>query len=280
MNHCLHSLAAQQGPTSFEVLVVDDGSGEEAPVEIRRWANSYPLTILRQSHAGIPAARNHGVRVSRGSILVCVDADCRLQSDCLARLDATITRCSQHHWFQMRLVGDPSTLVGRAEHLRLLSLQQHLLQPDGRIRYLNTAGFAIRRSQVDVGADLFDFAALRAEDTLLLSNLMQKGDLPFFVGDAMIQHAIPLSLMKCFAKDIRSAYLERRTFAIVAARGLPIRVTNRERLQILAYMWKTSRQRSIGRSAWFVLTLRQALQRTVSVLSHCRPAQPVDLKPC
>ena len=48
-----------------------------------------------------------------------------------------------------------------------------MLQPDGRIRYLNTAGFAIRRTAVNVEEGLFDPVAIRAEDTLLLANLMK-----------------------------------------------------------------------------------------------------------
>jgi hypothetical protein len=48
-----------------------------------------------------------------------------------------------------------------------------MLQADGRIRYLNTAGFAIRRTRANIEAGVFDPAALRAEDTLLLADLMQ-----------------------------------------------------------------------------------------------------------
>jgi hypothetical protein len=69
-----------------------------------------------------------------------------------------------------------------------------MLQPDGSIRYLNTAGFAIRRKGADVAAGLFEPVARRAEDTLLLANLMRRGQLPLFVPDAIVEHAIPLSL--------------------------------------------------------------------------------------
>jgi hypothetical protein len=144
-----------------------------------------------------------------------------------------------------------------------------MLQADGRIRYLNTAGFAIRRTLVDIEAGVFDPAALRAEDTLLLANLMQRGELPWFVPDAIVEHAIPLSLMGCLRKDIRSAYLEGRTYEIIASKGVKIRVTHGERLQMLASMWKAAGQPSIGRSAWFVLVMRQALQRTISFVHQC-----------
>jgi glycosyltransferase involved in cell wall biosynthesis len=274
LEQCMHSLAQQTHGPRFEVIVVDDGSNAAAPEMIRQWARCFPLTIVRQAHAGIPAARNHGIQISTGSVLLFVDADCRMQMDCLATLAATIASSPQHNCFQLHLVGDYSKLVGRAEDLRLRTFQQHMLQPDGRIRYLNTAGFAIRRSRVNIEAGLFDPVALRAEDTLLLANLMRDGELPLFVANATIQHAIPLSLMECFFKDIRSAFVEGRTYDIIASMGVRVRVTHRERLRVLSSMWKIASQESIGRSAWFVLVARQAIQRIVSFGYGCVRTRP------
>jgi glycosyltransferase involved in cell wall biosynthesis len=269
LDGCLQSLAHQTNGPGFEVIIVDDGSTEAAPEFIRVSADRYPLTLIRQPHEGIPSARNLGIRASKGTVLLFVDADSRLQTNCLAALSSTIADSPQHDCFQLRLVGNCSNLVGRAEELRLITFQNHMLQTDGRIRYLNTAGFAIRRTLVDIETGVFDPAALRAEDTLLLANLMQRGNLPWFVPDAIVEHAIPLSLMGCLRKDIRSAYLEGRTYDIIASKGVRIRVTQRERLQMLVSMWKDAGRQSIGRSAWFVLVLRQALQRTVSFVYQC-----------
>jgi glycosyltransferase involved in cell wall biosynthesis len=264
LDPCLRSLAQQKPGPQFEVIVVDDGSAEPSPERICEWSQRLPLTIVRQSHAGISAARNRGIQTSSGAVLLFVDADCRMQPGCIASLAGTIADSPQHNCFQLHIVGDYSRLVGRAEDLRLRTFQQHMLQPDGRIRYLNTAGFAIRRTRVDNAAGLFDPAAVRAEDTLLLANLMQGGELPLFVADATIQHTIPLSLAACFLKDVRSAFVERKTYDIIASKGVRIRVNNRERLKVLSSMWKTAGQDSIGRSAWFVLVARQAVQRVVS----------------
>lgn len=269
LDPCLRSLEQQANGPSFEVIVVDDGSGEAAPEVIRQWVPRLPLTIVRQDHAGIPTARNRGVQISRGSILLFIDADCRFQTNCLTALESTIAASPQHDCFQLHLVGDCSGTVGRAEELRLKTFQEHMLQPDGRIRYLNTSGFAIRRASVNVEAGLFDPVALRAEDTLLLANLMQGGELPLFVANATIQHAIPLSLMACLLKDIRSAYLERTTYEIIASKGVKIRVSHRERLRVLSSTWKIAGQPSIGRSAWFVLVARQTVQRMVSFACRC-----------
>jgi glycosyltransferase involved in cell wall biosynthesis len=266
LDSCLRSIAQQAGGLGFEVIVVDDGSSDVAPEVIREWAHRFSLTIVRQSHAGISVARNRGIQISSGSTLLFVDADCRLQTNCLAALQSIIAVSPQHNYFQLRLIGDCARIVGRSEQLRLTTLQNHLLQPHGCIRYLNTAGFAVRRSNAQIEKGLFEPVALRGEDTLLLATLIQRGDLPFFVADAIVQHAVPLSLLRCFRKDIRSAFLEGTTYAIIASRGVRIRMSHRERLDILRAMWESSKQPLIGRSACFVLTVRQSLSRISSLV--------------
>jgi len=107
---------------------------------------------------------------------------------------------------------------------------------------------------------------LRSEDTLLLTNLMQQGEFPLFVPDAMVRHSIRLSFTECIGKDVRVAWLEASTFERIAAKGIQVRMKNRQRMAVLRSTWKASSQPSIGRSAWFVLAFRQALQRAISVL--------------
>ena len=272
LDRCLRSLTEQRFPPSFEVIVVDDGSEEPAPQSIRDWADHKHLTLIHQSHAGVSTARNRGLEISKGSIVLFIDADTKLQPDCLGALVAAVTRSPGHGCFQLRLVGDCSGLVGRAEHLRLTTVQEHMLQPNGSIRYLNTAGFAILRNRINPGASLFDPVALRGEDTLLLVRLMQRGELPLFVDTAIVQHAVPLSLLQYLRKSIRSAYQEAGTYRIIATMGVKIRVTNRERFGMLGKMWKISQQAEIGRTAWFVLVVRQALPRFVSLFYRRSPS--------
>ena len=269
LDQCLRSLVQQKNGASFEVIIADDGSAEAVPEFIRSWGEYYPLTILRHPHAGISTARNRGVQVSKGKILVFVDADCRLKLDCLAALASTVADFPQHNYFQLHLVGDCLGTVGKAEELRLAMLQEHMLQPDGRIRYLNTAGFAVRKAVVDVERGVFDPVALRAEDTFLMATLMQRGELPFFVPNATVEHAIPLSVMTCLRKDIRSIYLEAKTYDLIASKGIKFRVGYRERVAMVWSMWQASGKRSFGRRAWFVVTGRQGLRLVASYVYRC-----------
>lgn len=260
---CLQSLQEQTAPPHFEVILVDDGSSESPPHFLRAHSCFFSLVMVRQQHSGIPSARNLGIRNSKGNVLLFADADCRLDRNCLSILSDAISRAPQHDSFQLRLTGDPSTLAGRAEQLRLSTFQNLMLEPDGRIRFLNTAGFAIRKIRTAAG-DLFHPGALRGEDTLLLATLMQAGELPLFVADAVVIHSIPLSVMACLRKDMRTVCLEAPAFDMVASKGVKLRLTNAERLGLLTSMWKAAKKSSLGRSAWFVVLMRQTFQRAAA----------------
>src|SRR5208337_320926 len=105
LDACLRSLEQQSDGPTFEVIVVDDGSSEAAPEAIRQWMTRLPLTIVRQLHGGTSAARNYGIHISEGSVLLFVDADCRTQTGCLAALAAAIDDSPRHSCFQLHLVG-------------------------------------------------------------------------------------------------------------------------------------------------------------------------------
>lgn len=273
LEQCLRSLAQQTNGPPFEVIVVDDGSHETAPESIRQWNSSYPLSIIRQPNAGIASARNRGVQESKGQILVFTDADCCFERDSLSQLAETIAVSPDHDCFQLHLEGDSSTLLGRAELLRLIAIQEQTLQPDGHIRFLNTSGFAIRRSHKSVKTGPFDIAAIRGEDTLLLASLIQQGELPLFVRNATVRHSVSLSILECLRKDLRSGWLEGITFKAIAAKGIQVRMTNQDRIRMVYSTWRASREPTIGRLAWLVLIGRQLVERSVTVLYQCLPGR-------
>jgi glycosyltransferase involved in cell wall biosynthesis len=73
LEEALRSAVAQSYP-AVEIILIDDGSTDSSP-EI---AQRFPVRYLRQENRGLSEARNVGIRESRGSYLVFLDADDRL----------------------------------------------------------------------------------------------------------------------------------------------------------------------------------------------------------
>jgi glycosyltransferase involved in cell wall biosynthesis len=62
----------KQDFADFEVVVVDDGSEDDTPQRI----TAYPgIRIVTQSHRGVSAARNAGIRASCGDLVAFLDSD-------------------------------------------------------------------------------------------------------------------------------------------------------------------------------------------------------------
>ncbi len=62
--------------TDLELLVVDDGATDGSAAIAEAWAaRDSRVRVVRQANAGISAARNHGLRLSRGRYLAILDSD-------------------------------------------------------------------------------------------------------------------------------------------------------------------------------------------------------------
>lgn len=71
----LDALGRQESAPAFEVVVVDDGSGDETSARLAAYEPSYPLRVLSQKNAGPAAARNRGVREARGKYVLFLGDD-------------------------------------------------------------------------------------------------------------------------------------------------------------------------------------------------------------
>ena len=72
---CLDALLHQESVTynqDYEVIVVDDGSGDQSADVARRAG----VVVFQQKNLGQAAARNAGARLARGEIFAFTDADC------------------------------------------------------------------------------------------------------------------------------------------------------------------------------------------------------------
>lgn len=76
--HCLQALINQTAdPSTYEIVVVDDGSTDNTPGIIDETSAAAPclLRYLRQENSGRSKARNAGILAARGDILILLDSD-------------------------------------------------------------------------------------------------------------------------------------------------------------------------------------------------------------
>ena len=73
IKECIASLLGTDYPAELrEILVVDNGSTDRTAEIVK----SYPVRYLQKERRGTARARNRGVEVSKGELLVFTDADC------------------------------------------------------------------------------------------------------------------------------------------------------------------------------------------------------------
>jgi glycosyltransferase involved in cell wall biosynthesis len=91
LRRCLQSLVEEGcDRTSYEVIVVDDGSTREDAQEVVDEFPEAPIRLIRRPNGGQSAARNTGLEAARGEYLGFVDADDAVDADWLPTLMALL----------------------------------------------------------------------------------------------------------------------------------------------------------------------------------------------
>lgn len=86
----LKALAHQSLPSErYEVILIDDGSTDNTSAMVENLDVPYRLTYRRQERSGPATARNNGLRLSKGELIIFIDSDIVVTEDFLkAHLDA------------------------------------------------------------------------------------------------------------------------------------------------------------------------------------------------
>ena len=86
LSACIDSIL-QQSCSDFELLLIDDGSTDRSSEIADDYVSRYGfITVVHQQNRGVSAARNRGLSLARGKYVVFIDADDRIDKDCLSSL--------------------------------------------------------------------------------------------------------------------------------------------------------------------------------------------------
>jgi N-acetylglucosaminyldiphosphoundecaprenol N-acetyl-beta-D-mannosaminyltransferase len=240
----LRSLA-QQTHQAFEVIVVDDGSMCPPPESLQYSLTRCPLRIIRQSAMGIAAARNSGIGIARGEMILFTDSDCVLEPNCILE----VVRCAADNQesvaFQLAFVPARDRLVWRVDGVGKNAKQKAVCTSSGHIKSLDTAGFAIRRTYVETTSPLFDVTHIRGEDTALLTTLIANGHLPRFVAGAHVEHRPVQGIVTYLFRHFQAGYRSAPARAQLRASSNAL-LDNRGRSDVLRTACATARNYQMG----------------------------------
>ncbi len=214
------------GHPALEIVVVDDGSTE--PATIAAFDRLDGVVKVRQGNAGLSAARNAGIRASRGRYLVPLDADDMLPP---GFLPAAVTALESHP--------DLGYLVG---YLRYIGLLDHIQAPLGYAgpvslvvnTHARATGVYRREALAAVGG--YDEELPACEDWDLHIRLHKAGyasDVLPVPGQVYRRHEESMTFSQ--TNDLRQELLQlllRKHSDLVTGEPLPLLLT-------LAHLWKT-----------------------------------------
>lgn len=132
-----------------EIVVVDDGSTDSTPEVVATFETSNEFRSVRQPNGGLAAARNRGLRESRGRYVVFLDADDRLAP---GAVDVGVAKLDEHPecafvFGRCRMMDRDGTLLVTPEQPRIV--REHYRELLRRNYIWMTATVMFRRDALD-----------------------------------------------------------------------------------------------------------------------------------
>ena len=129
---CLAALARQDYRQPWEVVVVDDGSPEPAPVAaaVEKVRSAMDVRLVTQANAGPAAARNRGASEARFEFLAFTDDDCLPRPDWLTALSNALKAAPEALHGGRVTNGLPDLVCSEASHQLVEYVVEYFLQTD------------------------------------------------------------------------------------------------------------------------------------------------------
>lgn len=200
---CLDSLLNLDFPKeNLEIIVVDNNSTDATKDIIRH----YPVKYVFEGKRSRGAARNKGIKESRGELVAFIDADCIADREWLTNIVEGFTSEAVGGCGGEVLPFNPYTLIEKYYCFKgLFSQKKGLMTTESFLPRIATFN-AIYRRDVLEEVGLFDDSFITNEDIDLSYRVYLKGYQLKYIPEALVYHKHPDNLSDLFRKWFEYGY--------------------------------------------------------------------------
>ncbi len=137
-----------QRETSFEIVVVDDGSTDHSGDIVKNIGDAR-IHLYRKPNGGVSSARNYGITKARGQFIFFLDADDEILKNSFDILKNLSSKYPEHNIFTSNfLYQDPLTSYPYCFKRKEGEVKNAFFQSFLKNIYLRTGNFMVRRTQI------------------------------------------------------------------------------------------------------------------------------------
>lgn len=201
----LKALIEQYYPKgNYEIIVVDNGSKDHTLQVAEHYQNQYPnLVISEREHQlqGSYAARNKGIRISKGDILCFIDADMTVSPDYLQQVvNIFETQHPDYLGCAVSLYSDKNTLAAKYNQLSGFSVRADLEHN----QFVPTCCLSVKRAVFNT-VGLFDERLESGGDYEFGQRVYQAGLKQFMADNIVMKHPARWKYASLVSKSKRVA---------------------------------------------------------------------------
>ncbi len=201
IGRCLNAVIGQDYP-QLEIIVVDNASSDQTADLVRR-IDDERIKIVYEPKPSRGAARNRGVRVANGEIIMMTDADCEVPEGWIAQMLKPLDKGED-----IVVGGEINSEMNKWEKI---AHQKHVTfmkrqKGDGQyIHFIDTKNFAIRK-QVLISVGGFNGSLVDLEDFDLKIRLEKANFKICYLPEVRVVHHHPKQLSQVWSRKRSQGY--------------------------------------------------------------------------